>query len=48
MVVGERHDDCAKSSEFTDSTGKLVVELRKDQQYVGISSATLTAPPFEP
>ena len=48
MVVGERHDDCAKSSEFTDDTGKLIVELRKDQQYVGISSATLTAPPSEP
>ena len=48
MVVGERHDDCAKGSEFTDGTGKLIVELRKDQQYVGISSATLIAPPFEP
>ena len=47
MVVGERHDDCAKGSEFTDGTGKLIVELRKDQQYVGISSAPLIAPAME-
>ena len=44
MVVGERHDDCAKESEFTDDTGKLIVELRKDQQYVGLSTTPMIAP----
>ena len=48
MVVGERHDDCAKGSEFTDDTGKLIVELRKDQQYVGLSTDVMIAPGYEP
>ena len=48
MVVGERHDDCAKESEFTDDTGKLIVELRKDQQYIGVSTAVMIAPEYEP
>ena len=48
MVVGERKDDEIKASNLTDGNGKLLVEPKVDQQYVGISSATLTAPPFVP
>ena len=48
MVVGERKDDEIKASDLTDGNGKLLVEPQVDQKYVGISSATLIAPPFVP
>ena len=48
MVVGERKDDEIKASDLTDGSGKLLVEPQVDQEYVGISSATLIAPSYEP
>ena len=47
MVVGERKDDEIKASDLTDGSGKLLVEPQVDQDYVGISSATLVAPGME-
>jgi len=44
IVVGERKDDEIKASDLTDASGKLLVEPRTDQQYVGLSTTPMIAP----